>query len=168
MRDADAFAAVYDREARTVLGFVARRTPDPELARDLTAETFAQAFRGRHAFRGSTHHEERAWLLTIARRQIATHLRRGRVERRALQRLGGQTPRGGAEDEVLDLDGPEVRHHLSRLSADQRAALLLRVVEERPYPEVADRLGVSEQTARARVSRGLRALARALEVQPAR
>jgi RNA polymerase sigma-70 factor (ECF subfamily) len=54
-------------------------------------------------------------------------------------------------------------HELRRLSRDQREALRLRVVEERPYPEVAVALGVSEQTARARVSRGLRALARALE-----
>ena len=52
---------------------------------------------------------------------------------------------------------------LARLIDDQRDALRLRVVEERSYPEVADALGVSEQTARARVSRGLRALARALE-----
>jgi RNA polymerase sigma-70 factor (ECF subfamily) len=52
---------------------------------------------------------------------------------------------------------------LERLSDGQRQALQLRVVEERPYDEVARRLGVSEQTARARVSRGLRALTAALE-----
>jgi RNA polymerase sigma-70 factor (ECF subfamily) len=48
---------------------------------------------------------------------------------------------------------------LAALSADQRRALELRVVQERPYNEVAIVLGVSEQTARARVSRALRALA---------
>jgi predicted DNA-binding protein (UPF0251 family) len=49
------------------------------------------------------------------------------------------------------------------LSVEQRDALRLRVVEERSYAEVALLLGVSEQAARARVSRGLRALAGALE-----
>ena len=44
------------------------------------------------------------------------------------------------------------------LSFDQREALELRIVKELPYPEVAIALGVSEQTARARVSRALRAL----------
>jgi DNA-directed RNA polymerase specialized sigma24 family protein len=34
----------------------------------------------------------------------------------------------------------------------------LRVVEERSYAQVADLLGVSEQTARARVSRALAAM----------
>jgi DNA-directed RNA polymerase specialized sigma24 family protein len=62
MQDAGAFAALYDREAQAVLVFIARRTLDAELALDLTAETFAQAFRGRRAFRGSTEMEERAWL----------------------------------------------------------------------------------------------------------
>jgi RNA polymerase sigma-70 factor (ECF subfamily) len=39
----------------------------------------------------------------------------------------------------------------------------LRVVDELPYPDVAARLGISEQAARARVSRALRALAGALD-----
>ena len=48
------------------------------------------------------------------------------------------------------------------LPADQRQAIELRVLEDLSYPEVADALGVPEPTARARVSRGLRALARAV------
>jgi DNA-directed RNA polymerase specialized sigma24 family protein len=39
----------------------------------------------------------------------------------------------------------------------------LRVVDELDYPTVADRLGISEQAARARVSRGLRVLASAVD-----
>jgi RNA polymerase sigma-70 factor (ECF subfamily) len=56
-----------------------------------------------------------------------------------------------------------LRTELQRLSSDQRVALQLRVVDELPYPEVAHQLGITEATARARVSRGLRALAAALE-----
>ncbi|HET6505760.1 MAG TPA: RNA polymerase sigma factor [Baekduia sp.] len=170
MRDADAFAALYDREARTVLVFIARRTLDPEVALDLTAETFAQAFRGRRRFRGTTAMEERAYLFTIAKRQIARYLQRGTVERRALEALGAELPVAHEDDlreieEAAGLDGlrSALGDELARLSAEQRAALQLRVVEERPYEEVASVLGVSEQTARARVSRGLRALAAALE-----
>src|ERR671928_142087 len=39
----EAFGEFYDRHARTVLGYFARRTRDPEVAADLTAETFASA-----------------------------------------------------------------------------------------------------------------------------
>jgi DNA-directed RNA polymerase specialized sigma24 family protein len=35
---------LYDRHASAVLGFLYRRTADPDMATDLTAETFAQAF----------------------------------------------------------------------------------------------------------------------------
>jgi RNA polymerase sigma-70 factor (ECF subfamily) len=54
---------------------------------------------------------------------------------------------------------------LTRLSAPQRRALDLRIVQERSYAEVAFDLGISELAARARVSRGLRALGRALDLQ---
>ncbi|WP_354697224.1 RNA polymerase sigma factor YlaC [Paraconexibacter sp. AEG42_29] len=170
MQDADAFDAVYRRESEMVLLFLARRTLDPELALELTAETFAQAFRDRRSFRGSSAPEERAWLLTIARRQFAGFVRRGVVERKALASLGATVPQMHEDDlqEIEDRAGlAELRrtigNELARLSGDQREALRLRVVEERSYDEVARTLGVSEPTARARVSRGLRALAQGLE-----
>jgi len=49
------------------------------------------------------------------------------------------------------------------LPAGQRTALELRVLQDRSYEEVARELHCSEQTARARVSRGLRALSSLLE-----
>jgi DNA-directed RNA polymerase specialized sigma24 family protein len=55
---------------------------------------------------------------------------------------------------------------LEDLSPQQRDAVRLRVVDELAYPVVAARLGITEQAARARVSRALRVLAVALE--PAR
>lgn len=89
---------------------------------------------------------------------------------RALEALGATIPTVHEDDlreieEAAGLDAlrSTLGDELARLNAGQRAALQLRVVEERSYPEVADALGVSEQTARARVSRGLRALAQALE-----
>jgi RNA polymerase sigma-70 factor (ECF subfamily) len=173
MHDADEFAELYEREAETVLLFVTRRTLDAEIALDITAETFAQAFRGRRGFRGSTPPEQRAWLFTIARRQIARYVRRGSVERRALRALGASVPVVHVDDlkaieeaaQLAELRGV-LAAELGRLSGDQRDALRLRIVEERPYDEVAHTLGISEQTARARVSRGLRALAGALELRP--
>ena len=43
--DPDAFAAFYRRYERLVLGYLLRRTGDPELAGDLAAEVFAAALR---------------------------------------------------------------------------------------------------------------------------
>lgn len=148
----------------------ARRVLDAQVALDLTAETFAQAYKGRRGFRGTTEPEARAWLLTIARRQIARFLERAATDRRLVERLGVQIPRLDAAD-VEELERraglPELRTivgaELARLSEDQRVALRLRVVEERSYAQIAELLAIEEQTVRARVSRGLKALAVALD-----
>jgi RNA polymerase sigma-70 factor (ECF subfamily) len=170
MASASAFTGFYERNAEVVLLFFTRRTLDVEVALDLTAETFAQAWRGWPRVRLDSVEEVQGWVFTIARRQLGRYLRRGQVERRALNQLGFSVPEL-ADDEILEIEHAAgldaVRSalgvELQKLGDDQRNALQLRIVEELPYPEVARRLGTSEATARARVSRGLRTLAVALE-----
>jgi RNA polymerase sigma factor (sigma-70 family) len=170
MDDAEAFSELYRREGEPVLIFLTRRTWDGETALELTAETFAVALGAWRKLGALGPEQQRAWLFTVARRQLSRYLRRAKVERRAVQRLGMQLPQVEHDDLLLierRAGLPELRRavelELARLSSAQRDALRLRVVEERSYEEISIALGVSEQTARARVSRGLRALARALE-----
>lgn len=171
----DEFIRLYERDCEAVLIFFARRTLDVEIALDLTAETFAQAWRGWLAVRTESPQQVRGWLFTIARRQLSRYLRRGRVERSAVRELGLRLPTL-AEDDIAEIERAAglatlrsaLESELRNLSVGQREALQLRVVEELPYVEVARRLGISEPTARARVSRGLRALAVALDAKSAR
>ena len=86
--DSNDFAALYDRHAAELLGFFVRRTYDPDAGVDLLAETFAVAFKDRRQFRGEDPDAARAWLYGVARHRLALFFRRGRVERRALARLG--------------------------------------------------------------------------------
>ncbi len=164
--DADDLSALYRRHATGMVAFFARRTYDAELAVELMAETFAAAVLDAPKFRGSTEESEAAWLYAIARHKLSGWSRRARVERRALQRLGLEPPiLSDAElDRIEELAGvaalrSEVAASLDVLSPALRDALRLRVVEERAYPDVAAKLGITEQTARARVSRALRELA---------
>jgi RNA polymerase sigma factor (sigma-70 family) len=165
--------ALYARHHDELLLYLVRRTADVEVALDLWSETFAQAVAGRKKYRGSTDAEAAAWLYSIAKNQLARYLRRGYAERRAMQKLGLE--RAPADDELiadiwhraqLDATRAELSAALATLSEPVRQAVKLRVVDERPYVEVAHRLKISEQAARARVSRGLTALAEVLE--PAR
>jgi RNA polymerase sigma factor (sigma-70 family) len=164
------FSAFYAEYAERVLLFHARRCLDAELAVDLMAETFAEALAGRRGFRGTSEAEAAAWLFGIARNELAGFFRRGRAERKALKRLGIRVP-AVAEDDLAriealaDIDAirGQVTDQLARLSPEQREALRMRIVDELGYPELARRLQVSEDAARARVSRGLRKLAAALE-----
>jgi RNA polymerase sigma factor (sigma-70 family) len=165
---ADDFADLYDRHARTLLQFFQRRVYDPETAVDLMAETFAAAFRDRRAFRGE---DPTAWLFGIARHQLSAYYRHGAVERRALARLGVERRAltDGELERIEQLAGTaelrdEVARALAELSDEHRAALELRVVQERSYDEVARLLRISEPTARQRVARALRALGRRVAV----
>lgn len=171
-RTPSAFSRVYDAKARELLAFFVRRTYDVEVARDLTAETFAQAFEHRRRFRGRTDAEAAAWLYAIARHQLSRYARRGIVHRKAVRRLGVEVPEVGEDDHqrIVELAGlaelrATVAAAFSALTPEQREALRLRVVDERPYREVATTLGISEETARARVSRALRRIADLAEIQ---
>jgi len=106
----------------------------------------------------------------IARNQLAAYFRSGAIERRALERLHWAVPAFEGElDEdlarVAELDGLRaiVVDALSDLPAKRRRAVQLRIVDGLAYHEVANRMGCSEQAARAHVSRGLRRLAQALD-----
>lgn len=148
------------------LTFFARRTFDVEAARDLMAETFAQAFQHRRRFRGSSDEEAGGWLYAIARHQLSHYVRHGVARRKAVRKLGIRVPVVSDDDydRILELAGlNEMRACVAdafvTLGPAQQRALRLRVIDELPYPEVARLLAVSEATARARVSRALRALA---------
>ena len=164
------FSDLYARHRDAIVAYLMRRTGDAETAVDLMAETFAQAFLGRSRFRGETPEQAEAWLFGIARNLLRRYVRRGAAERRAIERLGIDVPSLEPSDyarieELADLEDlrAAASNGMAGLPPKQREAVVLRVVEELSYEELAERLTVSEQTARARVSRGLRALAQSLD-----
>ncbi|MGH9210893.1 MAG: RNA polymerase sigma factor [Acidimicrobiales bacterium] len=162
LRDVARFGEVYDRHIEAVLAFHFRRTGCAETAADLTAETFASAFASRRRFR-DVGVPARAWLFTIARRQLSHYMRRQRVATRARRRLG--TDRDVSLDDG-DIDRIEalvdfgtVRRTLTEairgLPPGQADAVWLRIGQDMSYADVASRLACSEAAARVRVSRGL-------------
>ena len=168
--DPAAFDELYDQLSGRVLVFFTRRVLDPQLALDLTGETFAAAFQRRRSFRGVTDGEQEGWIFSIARTQLSRYWRRGRIEREALGRMGVEVPVMSDQEyeRVDELAGTEeirarIAVELGRLPPEQRRALQARVIEEREYAELASEWGVSEQAIRARVSRGLRTLSATLD-----
>jgi DNA-directed RNA polymerase specialized sigma24 family protein len=96
-----------------VLVFFARRTLDAEVALDLTAQTFAQAWRGWARVRPSlarAAEEVRAWLLTIARRQLSNRTPECRSRVRASVGRDCSSRRGRAS---VQRNGSTVRSSVS-------------------------------------------------------
>jgi RNA polymerase sigma-70 factor (ECF subfamily) len=167
--DAEAFREFYLANVQRLVRFFTRRTLNVEVALDLTGETFAAALQHRRQFRGRSAAEAEGWLFAIARSQLAHHWRRGIAERRALEQVRLDPPSVALSEleRIEELAAlPElrgrIRQAIAGLHPQQAYAVLQRVVEERGYADLADELGVSQDVVRARVSRGLRALAAAV------
>jgi len=162
--DPSGFVDFFDEHVNDVLRYFRTRTASGDTAADLCAETFAEALASVGSYRADRG-DPGAWLFGIARNKYRNWARRADVERRARARLHVHA----AVPHVDDLDLVELRADLERnlgkletavkrLSPGVRAAVLLRVVHEQTYAEIATALSCSEVAARVRVSRGLGAL----------
>ena len=163
-------SSLYEQRAETILRFAMRRTFDAQLSVDIVGETFALAFEQRGKYRGRTDAEASSWLFGIADNLLKMYFRSGAIERRAMERLGVHPVEVSVDEyeRIEALAGSDdlrsaVREALAELSVESRQAVRLRVVDELPYSLVAEKLEVSEEVARARVSRGLKKLRDRLE-----
>ena len=157
--DPEAFGLFYDRHARAVLGYFARRTNDPEEAADLTAETFASALVARRRYKPGRA-PAGAWLYAIAARRLADFYRKGHVAARAQRALAMErVPFGDEDAELVRLLADDVTGRLLEdLPEAQRDAIRAHVVDDIAYADVARVRQVGEPVIRQRVSRGLATL----------
>ena len=156
--DENAFSAFYARYERPLAGFFVRAVGRGDVAADLTAEVFAQALSSIDRFDPALG-TAGSWLFGIARNVVARSRERGRVENRARRQLG--MPVLSLDDEVIErveAAGTGALELLDGLPADQREAVIARIVEERAYSEIARDLDCSESVVRKRVSRALATL----------
>jgi len=121
-------------------------THNADIADDLVQDTLVRALRSEHLFHGG---DVRSWLYTIL-----TNLNRNRL--RSLARRPTLTPID--DNDAPDMAGPEaggrdVERALGSLADDQRAALLLVVLEGMTYREVAEIQGVPIGTVMSRLAR---------------
>jgi RNA polymerase sigma-70 factor (ECF subfamily) len=163
--DPQAFREFYDRYAVWIRSWFQRQTGSDTASLDLTAETFAQAWHAARRFRDMAGGSGAPWLFGIARNLLRQYHKHNRIETAARARLGMPLAFADCEDyervdereEAVALS-PRLRGAMRSLPSEQRRALQLRIVHGLPYEEVAGRLGCSQNAARLRVSRALRAL----------
>jgi RNA polymerase sigma-70 factor, ECF subfamily len=163
--DANAFGAFYRRHARAVYRSLLGGCGDPDVALDLTAETFARALQSLGRFRGPRIGSGRAWIYAIAHSLLLQYERERRTEDRARRRLGIlEASRLPADDDsvVARVDAAASRQRLQHvfceLPESQQSVLRLRIEDEATYEEIASRLGCSPAAARQQASRGMRRL----------
>jgi RNA polymerase sigma-70 factor (ECF subfamily) len=120
-------------------------TRDHETADDIVQDTLVRALRSEHLFLGG---DVRAWLYTIL-----TNLNRNRL--RSLSRRPPLSPIKDADATTSgpDSGGRDISRALDELAEDQRATLLLVVLEGLTYREAAEVQGVPIGTVMSRLAR---------------
>jgi RNA polymerase sigma-70 factor, ECF subfamily len=162
--DRDAFGLLVDRHGPSLYRYAARVLGDPALADDCVQETFLAAWRAVAQFRGDS--SVRTWLFTIVRHEAQRRGRRASVELLDLADVQDQIRDLRADPEQQNLDAAlraALDLALRALPARQRAAWLLREVEELHYDEIAEVLGTTTTAVRGLLERARTALATALE-----
>jgi RNA polymerase sigma-70 factor (ECF subfamily) len=170
----DAFEQEVLQYLDGLYGYALHLTRNPEDASDLVQETYARAFRARSQYSLGTN--ARAWLFAILRNTFLN-----------VKRADGRSPRTipcewidelaeGDESELPiqrsadphrcflnSLLKDDIEKALSELPEEFRSAVVLCDVEEMPYAEIAEVLGVPIGTVRSRIHRGRAILQKKLQ-----
>jgi len=161
--DTSAFDEIVRRHAPRLLSHARMRLGDRQAAEDAVQETFLRAYRAMPRFDGDFHLQ--AWLHRICTNVCYDELDRRRRHGMAETRLStepsihvAEPPPDADEDAQTEAMRIRLAEALQQIPGPYREALVLHYGEHLPFREIALRTGVSEENARARASRGRRAL----------
>lgn len=150
-----AFTELVGRHVDLVYGAALRRTGDPHRAADVAQQVFTNL--ARNARKLSRHSVLAAWLHT-ATRNAALNLMISEERRRARETevlaLEPVAPEGGTNPDWEKL-GPLLDAAIDELPETDRAAVVLRFLQRRPFAEIGVALRTTEDAARMRTDRAL-------------
>jgi len=154
--DRSAFGELYVRYARMVHGILLARVPPAE-AEDLVQEVFLSAMKQLRGLRTAA--AFRGWLGAIARNRAIDHFREARhrvpLDEQMPPEPGG---RGEQSDALAAMDA------IRSLPEAYRETMILRLVEGMTGPEIAQRTGLTPESVRVNLCRGMKMLRELLGV----
>lgn len=158
------FRPLYERYYNPIFRFIYQRTAKEELAADLTAQTFLKAMQNlkKYKFKGVPFS---AWLFRIASNEVALHFRKSKkapvvtIEDHHIKDI---------EDEIEDKQQLEVNIEtlelaIQDLNPEEVELIRMRFFEKRPFKEVSEIMGITENNAKVRLYRLLKKLKKLFE-----
>ena len=170
--DPGAFESLLRRHRAPLFTFLLRMLGDRERAEDLAQETFLRIVKGAQAWEHRARFQ--TWLFTIARNLCVDLSRRDRFRR--ADSIDAEGPDGGPPM-VESVPGREIdpargaesarmrpllQQALLALPAEQREVFVLREQAGLPFREIAEMVGVNENTVKSRMRYALEGLRKAL------
>lgn len=158
-RDREAFAELIDRYQRPLRYFIARLVGNPDLADELSQETWLTVLSKIHTLRSAATFS--VWLYRIARNKVYQELRR----KKAIIELdeGLEAPDDTVDEIGSFEDAAKLHRCLEKLKPLHKEVLLLRFLEEMSYEQIADVLDCNIGTVRSRIFHAKLALREEME-----
>lgn len=162
--DYGAFEQLFERHRTLVYRFAYQMTSRRDDAEDLVQEAFVRAYQNLHRYRDEA--KFTTWLLRILTNlctdQARMSQRRTALEQQEAAGALDWMTQGDTEDPVANLEEDRrklaLRKALNALPAHHRTMIVLRDIEEKEYPEIAQILNCTVGGAKLRVLRARRAL----------
>jgi RNA polymerase sigma-70 factor (ECF subfamily) len=175
--DADAFEVLVRRYERPLYNFILRSVRRRDRADEILQDVFLKVVTRSNEFKGNS--KLSTWLYTIARNLCIDHSRKMVFRRHksldAPGRSGGDAEGPSLLDQTaaaeLGADRQAIANDLSQritlaveeLPEEQKEVFLMRQVQGMAFKEIADVIGVPENTVKSRMRYALERLQRALE-----
>lgn len=157
--DDDAFSEIVERYQKPVYNLCYRLLGSPGDAEDASQEAFMKAYRGLKKY--DPERPFMSWMLAISYNQCMDQLRRRRISWVGLEALFNRSDQQSPSAEIaVDALGQaeSVQKALSALSANDRAAVVLKYWYDYSYDEIAETLSLTNSAVKSRLHRARREL----------
>lgn len=153
------FQLLYEAYYNPVFLFVIKRTQDELIAEEVCSNVFLKALQNikKYKFKGVPFS---AWLLRIATNEVAQYYRETQkrrvvsIDERVMGNIEVEVNK--AEKVQLEMDLTALKKAINSLKPDDLTLLELRFFEQRPFKEVAEILGITENNAKVKTYRLLK------------
>jgi RNA polymerase sigma factor (sigma-70 family) len=147
----DSIEQIYKKHAKTVYGFLMTKTQNPDLAEELTQETFYQAVKNIDKYKGKSNVS--TWLCGIAKNLWFEYLRKHKMQDNLEE--AKEVAVKSAEMEVFETwDNLHVLKILHNLEEPMREVLYLRLIGNLTFAQIGEIMEKSENWARVTYFRG--------------
>jgi RNA polymerase sigma-70 factor (ECF subfamily) len=147
----DSMEQIYLKHAKTVYGFLLTRSHNPDIAEELTQETFCQAVQNVDKFKGNS--SVSTWLCGIAKNLWYEHLRKQKNQVSIAE--AEELPAVSAETELFrSWDNLLILKSLHKLEEPMREVMYLRLIGNLTFGQIGEIMERSENWARVTFYRG--------------
>lgn len=151
--DVEAFEILFQQYQKDVYGWILRIVRNPTVAEELTMETFWRVYRSRARFDPTRSFG--AWTRRVATNLALDYLKSIGNEVEFTENISPESP----PDPAIQQDRrKQIQEAFNQLPAKLRLTATLALVEEIPYEEIAESLGIPVGTVKSRVFTATRIL----------